>query len=162
MLTWFNSWLNWQKTIPRKKEEKKVVIFCQIHELNLLSSEYWRWNRDWEDEGSTGLEARKRQQDHAFWHQLAARRAQLSHQSPSPHTGGQQEKTSSPVLHIVPIMRIKVPRGAWCWLLLSKNENKVIQKCLFGLVSASRDTCTFAFPLYRFAVQTHATLQKRT
>lgn len=34
VLTWFNSPLSWQKTNLR---EKKKVIFCQIHELNLLT-----------------------------------------------------------------------------------------------------------------------------
>lgn len=47
-------------------------------------------------------------------------------------------------------------------LFPSKNENKGGQKCLLGLITAARDTCTFAFPLYELVVQTHATLQKLT
>lgn len=63
MLTWFNSPLSWQYTNPRKKKgEKKVTNFCQIHEQNLLSSKYQRWYLGWGDERSTELGTRKRQQ----------------------------------------------------------------------------------------------------
>lgn len=83
-------------------------------------------------------------------------------QSTLPYTGEQQQKASSPLLQIVPIMCTKALRWAWCWLFLYKNENKGKQKCFFVLMTAARDTCTFAFLLYEPVVQTQATLQRWT
>lgn len=167
MLSWFNSPLSWQKTNPRKKKEKKrkVVNFCQIHELNLLSS-----TRDGTGVGKTrGAQNWKQEKGiRTAPSGTSQMRAGLScltkphRQSTLPYTGGQQEKASSPVLQIVQILCTKALRQVWCRLFLSKNEHEGRQKFLFGLVTVARDTRMFALPVYEFVVQTHATLQKWT
>lgn len=74
----------------------------------------------------------------------------MSHQSTSsthiPHTGGQQGKASSPVFPTLCAQGHGDELGAES--SLPKHENKGRQRCLSGLITAARDTCTLAFPLH--------------